>query len=245
MKFLIDTHSHTIASGHAYSTINEMILAASKKGLKLLCITDHTPNMPGAAHEIYFRNFKVIDRFLHGVEVFMGAELNLIDYEGGVDLPVKVLRRLDVCIASFHTICLKSGTLEENTNTFLKVMDNPYVNIIGHPENGSVPINFEAIVEKAKNTNTLIEVNNSSLKPNSSRTNTHENLKKLLETCKKIGAFITIGSDSHFYTQVGENELAIKLINEVNFPHELIINTNVQKFKEFIQIKRKNIIEKI
>ena len=56
-------------------------------------------------------------------------------------------------------------------------MDNPYVNIIGHPENGSVPINFEAIVEKAKNTNTLIEVNNSSLKPNSSRTNTHENLK--------------------------------------------------------------------
>ena len=57
MKFLIDTHSHTIASGHAYSTINEMILAASKKGLKLLCITDHTPNMPGVCSRNIFQKF--------------------------------------------------------------------------------------------------------------------------------------------------------------------------------------------
>lgn len=243
MKLLIDTHSHTIASGHAYSTLSEMAFYASKKGLKLLCITDHAPNMPGSAHELYFKNFKIIDKFIHGVEIFMGAELNIIDYNGSVDLPVNILRKLDVCIASFHSICLSVSTVEKNTNAFLKVMDNPYVNIIGHPENGNVPIDFEAVVKKAKDTNTLIEVNNSSLKPTSSRANVYENLKEILKICKNVGAFITIGSDSHFCTQVGENELAFNLIKEVDFPHELIINTDVQKFKNFIQIKRKNIIE--
>ena len=58
MKILLDTHSHTIASGHAYSTINEMAYSANKKGLKLLCITDHAPKMPGAPDSVYFRNFK-------------------------------------------------------------------------------------------------------------------------------------------------------------------------------------------
>lgn len=244
MKLLIDTHSHTIASGHAYSTLSEMAFYANKKGLKLLCITDHAPNMPGSAHEIYFKNFKIIDKIIHGVEVFMGAELNIIDYDGSVDLPVNILRKLDVCIASFHSICLSPSTIEKNTNAFLKVMDNPYVNILGHPENGSVPIDFEAVVKKAKDTNTLIEVNNSSLKPTSSRANVYENLKEILKICKNVGAFVTIGSDSHFCTQVGENELALNLIKEVNFPHELIINTDLQKFKDFIQKKRKNIIEK-
>ncbi len=48
MKIVIDTHTHTIASGHAYSTVLENALAAKNKGLELLCITDHAPEMPGA-----------------------------------------------------------------------------------------------------------------------------------------------------------------------------------------------------
>ena len=33
MKFIADTHSHTLASGHAYSTIKEMAAAAKARGL--------------------------------------------------------------------------------------------------------------------------------------------------------------------------------------------------------------------
>lgn len=243
MKPLLDTHSHTIASGHAYSTVNEMVLAAKEKGLKLLCITDHTPKMPGSCSEMHFRNFKVIDRILHGVEVFMGAELNIINYEGEVDLPTGILKKLDMCIASFHTICLEPGNIEENTNAYLKVMDNPYVNIIGHPEDGRIPIDIDKIVKKAKESDTLMELNNTSLSPGSSRLNSYENAIKMLEACKKYNAYITLGSDAHFYTQVGNHETAIKLLNKVDFPHELVINSDVQKFKDFINKKRIRTIE--
>ena len=41
MEYIVDTHTHTIASGHAYNTILEMAKAASEKGIKLLGITDH------------------------------------------------------------------------------------------------------------------------------------------------------------------------------------------------------------
>ena len=234
MKILLDTHSHTIASGHAYSTISELAYSASKKGLKLLCITDHAPSMPGAPDKIYFKNFKCIDRFIYDVEIFMGVELNIMDFEGTIDLPNNILNRLDVVIASFHTISNKSGTIAENTNTFLKVMENPYVKIIGHPDDNNVPIDFESVVKKAKQTNTLIELNNSSLKPKSSRINARENSRKILELCKIEKAFITIGSDAHFATAVGDHSLAIELLKEVNFPEELIINTDVDKFKNFI-----------
>ena len=46
MDLILDTHTHTIASGHAYNTINEMVRSAADKGLKLLGITDHAPMMP-------------------------------------------------------------------------------------------------------------------------------------------------------------------------------------------------------
>lgn len=62
-----------------------------------------------------------------------------------------------------------------------------------------------------------------------------------MEVCKKEKAFITIGSDAHFTTSVGTHDFALNLIEEVNFPHELVINTDVEKFKEFMGRKRKNI----
>ena len=34
MRVEIDTHTHTLASGHAYNTMNEMAKAAAGKGLK-------------------------------------------------------------------------------------------------------------------------------------------------------------------------------------------------------------------
>ena len=39
MRDLMDLHTHTIASGHAYNTMNEMIAAAAERGLELYAIT--------------------------------------------------------------------------------------------------------------------------------------------------------------------------------------------------------------
>lgn len=79
MKTLLDVHTHTVASGHAFSTLQEMAVAASEKGLKLLGITEHAPGIPGACSPIYFRNLHVVPRRIYGVELLLGAELNIID----------------------------------------------------------------------------------------------------------------------------------------------------------------------
>ena len=48
MKIEIDTHSHTLVSGHAYNTLREMAHMAAEKGLKGLAVTEHAPEMPGS-----------------------------------------------------------------------------------------------------------------------------------------------------------------------------------------------------
>ena len=54
MEFRLDSHTHTLASGHAYCTLLEMVRAAADRGLELICITDHAPGMEltkiGRAH---------------------------------------------------------------------------------------------------------------------------------------------------------------------------------------------------
>ena len=62
MKFTIDTHTHTLVSGHAYNTIDEMAAFAAEKGVTHLAITDHAPKMPGSCGYLHFLNLSV-DRF--------------------------------------------------------------------------------------------------------------------------------------------------------------------------------------
>ncbi|HIY19916.1 MAG TPA: PHP domain-containing protein, partial [Candidatus Blautia avistercoris] len=97
---ILDLHTHTVASGHAYCTLREMAKAASEKGLKVLGITEHAPKMPGTCHNYYFHNLKVVPRQMYGITLLLGAELNILDFDGNVDLSQRELENLDVVIAS-------------------------------------------------------------------------------------------------------------------------------------------------
>ncbi len=233
-KFILDTHTHTVASGHAYGTVLEMAKAASEEGLELLAITDHAPKLPGTCGEMHFRNFKVIDKILFGVEILMGVELNIIDYKGTVDMERGLLRQMAIGIASMHTVCLARGTEKENTAGLVKAMENPGVHIIGHPDDGRYPIDYETLVREAKEQRVLIELNNSSLMPGSGRKNSVENLEKILSFCERYGQEIIVNTDSHFPTSVGRFDKARELLLRVRFPEELIVNTNVEKLKKYL-----------
>ena len=69
-----------------------------------------------------------------------------------------------------------------------------------------------------------MELNNSSLIPDSTRLNGRENAKVLLNTCKRFGAPVILGSDAHIWYDVGRFEEAYALLEEVGFPQELILN---------------------
>lgn len=234
MNFELDTHTHTIASGHAYNTIREMVMAARDKGLKLLAITDHAPKMPGAFTDFYFINLSAVDRNMFGVELLLGSEVNILDFNGNVDLDDKVLKNLDIVIASMHMPCIKPGNKEENTKAYLNAMKNPYINIIGHPDDGNFLVDYEALVLGAKENNVLIELNNSSLKPNNYRIDTRENDIKMLKLCEKYNVPVVVGSDAHTDSSVGDFDLAKDVIKYAEFPERLIVNFSTDELKKYV-----------
>ncbi len=237
IKDVLDTHTHTLASGHAYSTIRENATAAAKKGLELLAITEHAPLLVGSCHPIYFQNLRVVDRHAYDVELLLGVELNILDEQGNVDLEEKTLRQMDIAIASLHTPCICPGSREFNTQACINVMKNPYVNILGHPDDPRFPVDFPALVQAAKEYGVLLELNDCSLRPGGSRKNARVLDIEMLELCKKYQVSIVIGSDAHVDTDVGRHDRALQLLEELDFPEELLVNRSVEELKKHVNRK--------
>lgn len=236
MRLLVDSHTHTVASAHAYSTILENAKAAADRELELLCITDHAPSLPDSPNPFHFMGYNSLDRELFGVQMLYGVELNIMDSNGTIDLLEDILKRQNVVVASYHTVCTPPGSREENTRAYLRVMENPYVQMIGHPEDGNIPVDYEALVLGAKENGVLLEVNNS-LKNAFFRLNTRENLIEILRLCEKHGVHICTGTDAHFATAVGRFDKSVPLLEEINFPEELIANTDSEKFLRLLRRK--------
>ncbi len=232
MEFRLDSHTHTLASGHAYCTLLEMVRAAADRGLELICITDHAPGMELTTHKDYFLNFRVIDREIYGVRVMMGAELNVMDFDGTVDLSPKLLNNLDMAIASQHIWCMpQGGGPEENTAAMVRAMDNcPKICILGHPDDGRYPLDYPALVRAAGERGVLLEVNNTSLSPACSRVNSTANVTEMLKHCRREGVPVVVGSDAHFVSAVGGHQYAQALLDELDLPEELVLNREPAAF---------------
>lgn len=102
IKPVFDLHTHTMASGHAYSTLLENLTEAKHKGLLAMGTSDHSPGMIHTTHKAFFENYKILPRTFEGVRLLRGMEANIIDYEGTVDGGL-VMKDLDYVIASLHT----------------------------------------------------------------------------------------------------------------------------------------------
>lgn len=231
MDFLFDLHTHTIASGHAYSTLKENMEEASAKGLLAYGFSDHSEAVPGSCKNIYFMNFKVIPRRFKDVLILRGVEANIIDFKGNLDIDNNVLGRLDYVIASLHTICINPGTLEENMDAYFGAMSNLFVKIIGHPDDGRYPIDHDELAKEAKKRGIVLELNNSSLNPSSARQNGRENAIKMLEAARKYGTNVICNTDSHYADSVGDFRNCDILLREMDFPQELILNNSMEKLK--------------
>lgn len=235
MKIIADTHSHTLASGHAYSTIREMAAAAKERGMTALAITEHAPKMPSSCGLYYFMNLDVIPREMNGVKMLFGTEANIMNPQGELDLPEHVLKDLDIVVASMHVPCFgEEHTLEEVMSAYLEVMKHPYVNIIGHPDDGRFPIDYERLVKAAKETHTLLELNNSSLRPQSFRMGARENMLTMLDLCRQYEVPVTTGSDAHVDVDAGNFCYVQEILEYCKFPKELVITTDWKRLKGYL-----------
>lgn len=235
MQYILDAHTHTIASGHAYNTMYEMINSASQKGLKLLGITEHAPAMPGTCTKMHFQNYKVVPREHNGLKLLLGTEANILDFNGTLDLDQDTLNSLDHVIASLHPPCITPGSRAENTHACIKAMENPKVSILGHPDDGRYPLDYDMIVKAAKDNGCLLEINNSSLNPRGFRLNSRENLMEMLKLCVKYDVNVIADSDAHVESDIGNFCYAASLLDEIKFPEELVVNHSLENFLSHIK----------
>ncbi|MGI6575944.1 MAG: phosphatase [bacterium] len=230
-----DLHVHTIASGHAYSTLTEVAREATKKGLKLIAVTEHGPSMPGAPQPLYFGNMWVVPRQVEGVCILRGIEANILP-GGELDLPERYLARLDLVLAGFHRECISSGSVAENTQVMIKAMENPYVDMVSHPGNPAFQVDPEMIVRAAKEHGVIIEINNNSFQV---RKGSIDNCRAIAKWAARLGVKVAVNSDSHFATHVGEVADALALIKEAGVPQELILNAEADRVKKFLRERGK------
>jgi len=227
-KLVADLHVHTVASGHAYSTLQEYVTQAKKIGLKAIAITDHGPAMPGGAPMYHFSNLRMVPGEMDGVRIYRGAECNIIDQSGRLDLPDEVLDTLDIVMIAMHPrVGYESMGEDVNTDVLIKAMSNPYVNVVAHPGNPMYPVSIEETVAAAKKHGVAIEINNSSF--TGSRNGSWERCLEFAKKVKDENHFVVIGTDSHITTMLGAFQKAVELIEASGLTEKNIINTSLEK----------------
>ena len=225
---IAETHCHTIACGHAYSTLYENAQAAAAKGIEFLCLTDHAPAMEDGPHHWFFKNIvNVVPDRLAGVNILKGAEVNILDYEGKLDLPDEYLKKLDWVIASYHIVCIEPGSKEDCTKGWLAIAENPLVDVIGHCGDSRYPFDHQKVVQAFAKHGKIVEINAHSF---SCRPGTLENCREIAQWCKQYEVPVVCSSDAHFFTQIGEVDQALNMLREIDYPEELILNLDRERF---------------
>ncbi len=229
-----DLHCHTIASVHAYSTVRDNVNKAKLIGLKALAITDHGSGINDAPPLSFFDNLLSLPEYIDGVRILKGVEANIMDHEGTLDIPSDLLARLDVVIASYHTSAVAPGSINDHTNSYIKVANNPNVDIIGHSGSFEYPYDYEKVIPIFKINNKLVEINAHTFV---CRKKSIENCKTIAKLCAKHEVPILLNSDAHSEFEMGEIDLAVEMLNEINFPKKLILNTDYEKTMQYFSKK--------
>jgi putative hydrolase len=233
ISIIADMHTHTIASGHAYSTVLELAQEARRKGLKAFAITDHGPALPGAPHQYHFSAMRFIPKSISGVRVFPGIEANILDEHGSIDLDATNLANLEFVMAGFHEQCgFDNQGIDKNTKAMICAMENPLIKAISHPGNPAFPIHIKEIVKTALITQTALEINNSSF--GMSRKGSDKTCAELAELIAQFGAPVVIGSDAHIAQGIGIFDNSLELVYSARILEEQVINSSMNKLLAFL-----------
>jgi DNA polymerase (family X) len=161
-----DLHTHTnLTDGLA--SLEQMLESAAELKYAYYAVTDHAPNlymqrMTDEKMLAQRQELRAMQDRYPKMTLLHGTELN-IDPEGNVDWDGDFLSGFDVTVASVHSHFTQSK--DDMTRRVIRAMENPYVNIIGHPTTRKIdqrePVEYDldAIFEAAARTGTALEVN--------------------------------------------------------------------------------------
>jgi len=238
MRFEVDTHTHTVLSGHAQSTLIENAAAAAKAGVKGIVLTDHGPSVQSAPPAFTIVTYAAFPKHIHGVRIYYGSEVNITDENGSLDIKEKFLKQLDFSIAGLHNVVIKPSGKTRDTDAVIAAIGNTHIDVISHPDNPDYEIDYDAFVKAKARAGKLIEVNQHSLWR---KKDGPKNAAVYLELCKKHDVRVAVSSDAHIAMNIGVCDTAASVLEENNFPSELIVNLTQKRFDAYLSERAKRI----
>ena len=191
-----DLHTHT-SETDGKNTLEEMVEAAEKNGLKYIAVTNHSKSLRVAKgmDEAAFRKFnRRIDELQdsHSLKILKGVEMDILR-NGELDLGAELLEEMNIVLASLHQWA--SSSLTENTDRLLKAIYSGHISVIAHPTGrliGSreqIPLDFPKLFDACKEMNVALEINGYPERSDLPYDIVHE--------ARSYGVKFSLGSDAH------------------------------------------------
>jgi DNA polymerase (family X) len=193
-----DLHTHTDWSD-GKAALEKMVEAARARGYGYMSITDHSPSVgfgmgldAGRLRDQIERVRALAETLDPGFTLLAGAEVDILR-DGSLDYSDELLAELDVVVASVHASHRLSSA--DQTKRICAALENPHVDILGHPTGRRIgsrepnPLDIEAVIAKAVETRTIIEV--SSQPERLDLRDTHVRL------AVEAGARLVVDTDAH------------------------------------------------
>ena len=240
MKLFADFHTHTRYS-HGSGNIRDNVLAAMKKDLTTIGISDHGPAnlFIGTSLDNFKRMRDEIDilrREFEGMEILLGCEANLMSLDGEIDIPDVILDELDYCMVGFHPLIwplrlkdfgyltlgnlltrrigiMRDKMMQRNTDALINAMRYHDIQIITHPGK-RLPIDTAKLAASAVKYGSALEINSRHGYMTTS----------YVKKAKEQGAMFSIGSDAHRPEDVGNFSRGIKIAQSAGLLASDIIN---------------------
>lgn len=234
---IADLHMHTTYSD-GKQTIREMAEACQARGHQYIVITDHSRSL-GIANGLSIERLMEQMEEVHQVNEAMGDDFHIfagtemdIKADGTMDYPDELLEKLDFVIASLH-VSLQQPR-EQITQRLLNAIQNPHVDMIGHPSGRQIPTrepadaDWDAVLKAAAGTNTILEIN-----ANPIRLDLKPELARL---AKDMGVLLAINTDAHNINQLDLMDFGVTNARRGWVEAKHVVNTwSFEKFRNWVQ----------
>ena len=228
-----DLHAHTDWSD-GRNTLHEMVAAAKAEGLEYFAITDHSVSSTvanGLDQKRLLEQVKQVrelDAEIEGITILAGSEVD-IRRSGTLDFPDEILAQLDIVVASVHSHF--NLTEAEMTKRMIRAIENPFVNIIGHPTGRMLghrpmyPLNLEEVIASAAENDTVLEINGSP-----SRLDLDPQFVRM---AKNAGVLLAVNTDAHAIDRLVHRHSGLNVARRGWLTKTEVINTyTLEKLRE-------------
>ncbi|MEA2784588.1 MAG: polymerase [Candidatus Eremiobacteraeota bacterium] len=237
-----DFHLHSTYSD-GRDTLETMIAACAARGYAYHSISDHSWGRgsigvdPNELREQRRRVRELGDRY--GIRTLCSTEVD-IRADGSLDYDDEILAELDIVVASVHSAFNQSR--DAMTARLVRAMENPYVNVIGHPTGRNVEtfagydFDHDAVFAAAARTGTALEIDG--------QPSRLDLPSPLARRAREFGVTFTCDSDAHSAAQLANVAYAVGQARRAWLTAAEVLNARpLEEVLAFVGAKRARIAD--